>query len=323
MRSWIRSASSAALPLLLLAIAPAAAESADPSGKLLERIVAVVNGQPILLSELEEAKGLFAAAMKRQAKPDAEREGPAFEKNVLEQLVRERLVAQEIDRRGLTANEAAIDRAVEGVMAQNGFGSIDDLQRALRIEGMSLEEYRVNVKKQMETSRLLNSVIRPKIQVTEGDVDASLKRSGEGSSGEWRMDVAMILKAKPKATWKSVDRLRRQIEAGIPFEKVAARESEGPAASEGGKIGWVSPSDLQPELARALETMKPGEVSGVIETKQGFYLLRVAARERGKSEKLSLSREKIREELEKTELDRNFDAFVRGLREKALVEIKL
>jgi peptidyl-prolyl cis-trans isomerase SurA len=318
---WNRS-TSLALSFLFLAAAPANA-GAEPTpapapGKLVERIVAVVNGKPILLSELEETKALFESAAKRDGKP------PLSEKEVLDQVINDRLVAQEIEKRGFTANETAVDRAIDGVMQQNGFQSIEDLKRALRTEGMTLEEYRVNVKKQMETSRLVNSVIRPKVQVTDQDVDAALRRSATDTATEWKSDVAMIFKTKPKATRKSTERLRRQIQAGIPFEKVASRETEGPAKSEGGHIGLVSPSDLQPELAKVLGKIKVGELSDVIETKQGFYLLLVTDRKQGAtSAPTSFNREKLREDLEKTGIDRNLEVFVRGLREKAHVEIKL
>lgn len=311
---------STVLALMLAGIGGVGAETAP--GKTVDRIVAVVNGQPILMSELEEAKGLFAADMKRQKKESAVKD-PDFARNVLDQLVNERLVSQEIEKRGFASNDALVDRAIDGVMQQNGFRTIEELKKALRDEGMSLEEYRGNVKKQLETSRLVNTVIRPKVQVTDQDIDAALRRSSDGEPEQWKMDVRMIFKTKPKATQKSVERLRRQINAGIPFEKVATRETEGPAKSEGGHIGLVSPSDLQPELGKVLEHLKPGDVSNVIETKQGFYLLQVTDRQRVPSKNAALNREKIKNDLEKQEIDRNFEVFIRGLREKAHLEVML
>jgi peptidyl-prolyl cis-trans isomerase SurA len=261
--------------------------------------------------------------MKRQNKTPKPEDDATFSRNVLDQLINERLVAQEIEKRGFSVNDAMVDRAIDGVMQQNAFRSIDELKKALRDEGMSLEEYRVSVKKQMETSRLINAAIRPKVQVADQDIDASLRRSGEGAPTEWKTDVRMILKKKPKATKKSMERLRRQIDAGIPFERVAARETEGPAKTEGGHIGLVSPTDLQPELGKVLSQMKPGQISNVVETKQGFYLIQLIGREQAPTKSAILNRDSVREDLEKKELDRNFELFVRGLREKANVEVKL
>ncbi|MFH1263825.1 MAG: SurA N-terminal domain-containing protein [Pseudomonadota bacterium] len=320
MRCWTRSIS--ILAVFLATTAFTAEMKSPPTGNVVDRIVAVVNGQPILLSELDEAKGQFRTEMLRQKKDDELKE-PEFGKKVLDQLINDRLVGQEIEHRGFMANDAFVDRAIDGVMQQNGFRSADDLRKALRDEGMSLEEYRVNVKKQIETSRLVNAVVRPKVQVNDQDVDAALRTAGTKTEGQWKVDVWMIYKTKPKGTKKGVTRLRREIGAGVPFELVAKRETEGPAKSEGGHIGLVLPSDLQTELRKPLETLNVGQLSDVIETKKGFYLLQVTDRQRATAPVLSIDREKTRENLEKKELDRNFDTFIRGLREKAHVEVML
>jgi peptidyl-prolyl cis-trans isomerase SurA len=320
MPCWIRSIS---FTIVFFAVSAWAAETkSPPTENVVDRIVAVVNGQPILLSELDEAKGQFRTEMLRQKKPDDVKE-PEFGKKVLDQLINDRLVGLEIEHRGFAANDAFVDRAIDGVMQQNGFHTTDDLRKALRDEGMSLEEYRANVKKQIETSRLVNAVVRPKVQVNDQDVDSALRSVGTKPEGQWKVDVWMIYKTKPKGTKKAVTRLRREIGAGVPFEQVAKRETEGPAKSEGGHIGLVLPSDLQPELRNPLEVLKVGQLSEVIEGKKGFYLLQVTDRQRATAPVLSIDREKTREDLEKKELDRNFETFIRGLREKAHVEVML
>ncbi len=297
--------------------------SDKPSAELVDKIVAVVNGEAILLSELEETQGQFLAEMKRLKKVDALGSPSEVKKKVLDQMINERLVTQEIERRGLSANETTIGSAIESVMQQNGFKSLEELRKALKEEGLTLDEYRISLKKQIETSRIMNSHVRAKVSVTDEDVEAAYRKRLNQAPSKTQMVVKMIYKKKPQANLQIMNRLKREIEAGIPFELVARRETEGPAKEEGGNIGLVSPNDLQPELANALVKLNSSEISPVIETKNGFYLLQCIDKKQIVSNDHSHTKELIREELTKLETEKSFDLFIRNLREKAHIEVHL
>jgi parvulin-like peptidyl-prolyl isomerase len=169
----------------------------------------------------------------------------------------------------------------------------------------------------------MNNIIRPRTQVTDQDVVSAMRKRKTDGPLETKVAIRMIFKSKPATSSKEMSRLKRQIETGIPFETIAKRETEGPAKDEGGNIGLVAPTDLQPELATVLEKIKKGEVSGIIETKQGFYLLECYDRQTLATGEGAQLKEQIRDELTKLETDRSFDQFIRELREKAHVEITL
>lgn len=291
-------------------------------GKLLERIVAIVNGDPILLSQLREAESFFRAELKRtkQKKIGSKKE---FKRNVLDQLINERLLEQEIEQRGISANDATVDGAVQTVMLQNRVKSLEEFKRLLRNEGMSLDDYRKSLKKQIESSRLMNTVIRPRVQITNAEVEDAYRRKISDQPSQWKVSLRMIFKEKPKTSLKRMQELEKEIHGGKNFVHVAQRETEGPGKTEGGYIGTVSPSDLQPELSKVLGKLSPGKISEIIETKQGYYLLQCLEKMQVESPQAKEIKEKIREELTQKETERNFDLFVRGIRDKAQVRILL
>ena len=94
---------------------------------------------------------------------------PDFEKKILDQLINEKLVEQEINKKNLDATDTDIDNAISEIMRQNQFGNISQLNQALKNENISMEDYRESLRKQMNHSRFLNYFIRPKVNITPED----------------------------------------------------------------------------------------------------------------------------------------------------------
>ncbi len=294
--------------------------------KLVERIVAVVNDSIILQSELDRSIKNLKKEMKKQSRLKDLGSPKEIQKNVLDQLINEKLVESEIETRGLKANDAMIDRAIAGVMQQNGIRSTDELKKALEQEGLTLETYRSNLKRQIETSQLMNDAIRPRVQVTDEDIQAAFRREQLDSEKTWLWKTRMIFlsKSSSKQAKKNISRLKRRIEAGVPFSQLAKTETEGPGKEKGGLIGNVNPDEMLPALGKELKKLKPGETSPVIETPEGYYLLQLVEKVSEKTKALSETRKKALEaELTERETAREFDSFVRALRDKAHIKVNL
>ncbi|HLG20397.1 MAG TPA: SurA N-terminal domain-containing protein [Bdellovibrionota bacterium] len=303
----------------------AAAPTQTPTSGTIERVVAVVNGKAILLSELEEMETKVKSELTQQKKTDSIGQPSDFRKRTLDQMINDQLISAEIESRGLSANDSMLDAAIADNMRLNGIKNMDELKRALQGEGLTLEEYRSSLKKLIENRNLMSFIARNRVQITERDVEAALQRKLSNTNARWQSRVRMIFKKKnPKVNVEhKMEEFRKQIEAGIPFERVANRETEGPGKGEGGDIGLVQPSDLQPELGEVVATLRPNEISRVIPTEQGFYLLQCVTRVQATAAPAERMKDEVRAELTKLETERQFDAFVRSLREKAQVEVLL
>ena len=292
---------------------------AVPVGKLVDRIVAIVNDKTILNSDLEVAVKKLKDVVKTPTQ-DAEQKA-------LDQLINKILVDQEIEHRGLTANDGVVDSAIAQVMKQNGMSSMDQLIQALKAEHITLEEYRVSLKNQIETSRLINDAIRSKIQISDQDVMAEYRRNLKETEPTNLMRVKMIFKKKSigKGDQKAIKQVERELNIGIPYERLANRETEGPGKGDGGNIGLVNPNEMQPELKAVLLTLKPGETSKPIFTPQGSYLLKCVEITKGKpQDNLSeMQKNEIREKLTQLETEQAFDRLVRDLRGKAHIQVML
>lgn len=123
---------------------------------VIERVVALVDGKPILSSELRHRAAPEERALMARDLP-AWRLAPLRRQllcDVLRRLVDERLVAEEARARGITVTEAEIDQAIEGVAAQQRW-SRPELEAAVMAHGWTLAEYRRELASQLLEARLL------------------------------------------------------------------------------------------------------------------------------------------------------------------------
>ena len=138
--------------------------------EVIDRVMAVVNGKVITLSELTEREAPLAKqATETFSGSEREKRLADISKKVLDSLIEDLLLEREAERLGMKVSERDIDDAIEDVKKQN---SLDDagLKIALKKEGLTYEGYRSQIKNQIEKSRVIGQQVRSKVNVTEKDL---------------------------------------------------------------------------------------------------------------------------------------------------------
>lgn len=116
--------------------------------------------------------------------------------------------------------------------------------------------------------------------------------------------------------------LRERIEAGADFAELARLNSEDGTAARGGDLGWVYPGDTVPEFERAMNALKPGELSAPVRTPFGFHLIRVEERRAG-DPSAERRRQQARQALRERKADEAYQEWLRQLRDRTYVEMRL
>lgn len=153
------------------------------------------------------------------------------------------------------------------------------------------------------------------------------KRSGEQKSvveqNKTRHILVRVNDLVSEAEAKSkIERLRDRIAGGAKFEEIAKLGSEDGSASRGGELGWVSPGDTVPEFEAAMSKAALNSVVGPVRTQFGFHLLEVTER-RSQDVTREKSRQSARAALRERKADEAYQTWLRELRDRATVEIKL
>ena len=267
--------------LLALAIAlPAQAQmltSAAPANQPLDRIVAVVNDDVILQSELNEA----VASVQQQYAGHTEQLPPmnVLQQQVLNRLVLMRLQVQKAQDQNIRVSDADIDQAIAGVAEQNKL-TPDQLRAEVERSGASFASFRRQLGDQITVQRLHQSVVQDSVSVTDSEID-NLLSSPTYKAGEVHLahiqisipggaDAATIQASQTKA-----DQAIAAIKGGMDFNAAAIRFSDASDALEGGDLGWRRMDEIPPAFADTIASMKPGEASPALRGPTGFHILKL------------------------------------------------
>ena len=323
--------------LRVAAMLLAAMTMALPSGtaaaaaEMVDRIVAVVNGDIIVLSELRQISRNYLDRMSDQFKvAGGDEQLREAERRILDQLIDEKLVNQEADRLAITFSEREVDMAVKDMQNRN---KLNDAQfaAALAEEGLTMPKYREQLKSQMKKVRVIDQEIKSRIQVSKEEVDAYYEKHADDFNAEPEVRIQQIrLIIPPESSAGEVNRIQAQAESilakikgGEDFTSLVGLYSQDPTAQAGGDMGTFKRGELLPAIDEYAFSMKPGEVSPVIRTEGGFHIVKVV----GRREPTALSDEERRAEVkdvifsEKAEED--FKVWIEKLRKKAYIEVHL
>jgi peptidyl-prolyl cis-trans isomerase SurA len=307
--------------MVILSVAPEApAESLD-------RIVAVVNNDIILYSELQEQIKLM-----KNINPNIALSSPheqeQLQHQVLERMIADRLAEQEVSRLKINVTDADIEKAVANFKRENGF-SDDQLKYVLQQEGKSIEEFRKGIKKQIERGRLIERVLKSKTVVTDKQIDDYLKTASVPPDTDERRHLAVIfLPVQGAGQADEVEALAREIhkrlQQGDDFSRIAREYSRGPAAEEGGDIGFIAAKDLAPPIESATRGLAANEFTAPMKTPQGFYLIKVIEVQRDRQVVSSTdARDRARNILFQQEIDRKYEQWIKELTDRAFIKVNL
>jgi peptidyl-prolyl cis-trans isomerase SurA len=258
----------------------AAAQSA-PRVIELDRIVAVVNDDVIVRSELEARTRLVKDQLRQSgtAPPPEDVLG----KQVLERLILERLQIQIAERAGMRVEDETLNKAVEQVARQNNL-NVSQFKQVLERDGFDFAKFRQDVRNEILISRLQQRQLQNRITVSDRDIDnylSTLQTQGTDASA---YRLLHILVAVPEAaSSQDIARARREAEQiveelrnGSDFAKLAVSRSDGQQALQGGDLGWRDGSELPTIFADVVPKMSRGGISDPIKSSSGFHVVQLA-----------------------------------------------
>ncbi len=314
----------------IMVLVSTATATASAAAEVVDRIVAVVNEDIILLSELQERVRPYAQRISQQGFDDEKERQMLFKirEEMLNRLVDEKLTDQEIQRNDIQVDEAQVDQTIERIKKANAFTD-EDLRLFLEREQLSMEQYRAKIKEQVLRTRLVNYEVKSKIVITDEEIQAYYDSHPELYGGTISYHLRNILMRAPdfatdserREVQERIQAIRSRIEAGESFADLAATYSQSPTAAEGGDLGEFEKKMLSPQIQEALEALQPGQMTPILDTDQGFQLFYVEAINRGEGKPLESVREEIQQKLFTEVVDKKFVSWLETLRSQSHIRI--
>ncbi|MEM7480480.1 MAG: peptidyl-prolyl cis-trans isomerase [Acidobacteriota bacterium] len=289
------------LPRTLLVLAFLLA--APPAlGETVYKVVMNVNDEILSLYDYEERKKEFEQQLLAQDNlPTAQRRQILDElpKRVFRLMFEELLLISRAKQTGVFISEEDVDRQLDRIRESFGIETESDFQRALQQNGMTLDDFREQTRRQAMIDNLLYRDVSATLEVPDEVVRRIYRENPEDFQDPERLrlqEIVVLEDSDLSADERSAvaDEIRGAVAAGGDLAEIAEARSAAGETSGLIALGWVSPGDLAPELEEPIWKLQSGEISAPIEARGGLHLVKVLEREEASEKPFSEVQEAIR-----------------------------
>lgn len=236
---------------------------AKPSDPNVRKATAIVNGEIITGTEVDERLSLIILANDGQLPPE---EVARFRSQILTNLIDEALQIQEAAANEIEVTDAEVTQYFERVAEQNFKRSVADTDKYLTSKGSSIATLKRQIKAELAWNRLLSRNVRPFINVSDDEVNAIMERINltKGTT-EYRLGEIYLsaTSENQEQVFANAKKILEQIQQGGSFTAYARQFSEASTAAVGGDLGWVRIEQLPQSLATAASQMSENEIVAV------------------------------------------------------------
>jgi len=302
-----------------------------PAASLAEQIdgiAVIVNDDPITNYEVGKEQGDMEKALAGNPAKKTVDDGQLREA-ALNSLINKKLITQKIKELDIKISDEEIKQAIEDIKKQNNI-SQETLVAALNSQGISYEQYKAQLREQLERLRLISQEVRSKIQITEKEVRDFYSANPEKFKKEESFRARLItLKIPADASPEQRKRLTEKASAifteaksGKNFEELARKYSDDPSAKEGGDLGTFKKGEMLPEFEAALMKLQPGEVGEPFATQSGIHIVKLEERSQVEGQSYEKVRREIEDILYKKKSEERFNQWLAELRKNAAIDMR-
>jgi peptidyl-prolyl cis-trans isomerase SurA len=327
-----------ALALLLGHVRPAEAV-------VVERIVAIVGERAILLSELRDRARPYLVAVQQKLPTGAQQaaaESQIF-KELIEKMIDEELEAQAASKARVSVSTEEIDNAIQNIAASQGMTTEQLYKSALAASGMTRQEYREELRRQILEGKMVQLRVRGKVRISEEDVRTQFERTvrEERRRREYRPSW-IVLRIMPGSSPEAIAErkalaadLIARARRGEDFAELARKFSDDPETRDkGGDLGIRAPQGspnaitgkrpvMAPELENVLLPLEPGQVAGPLQVGDAIAVLKLVDRQASRYTTLEAARGEMLQRLQAEILEKAKRRWLEDLKKRTHIDVRL
>jgi peptidyl-prolyl cis-trans isomerase SurA len=319
---------------------------------IVEEIIARVDNAIITRSDYVKAEQAGQAELQQQFPGNWQAKWAEHQKETLRGLIDQQLLLEKGKELGITGDTQVVKRLDE-MRRKMGLKSMDELEEEAKKQGISFEDFREQIRTGAVAEQVIGQEVGSKLHITNEEAQAWYNAHQKDLDGPEEISLSEVMvavqPAKPSEESKdnpnaaaAVDKdkplppdpakvaeaqakanaLLEQLRKGAKFEDVVKQSSDGPTAADGGRLGTFKRGELVKDFEDKTFSLKAGEYTDVIPTKQGFIILRVNAHRAAGVPPLKDIEEQVKQAVYAEKLEPAARAYLTKLRDEAYIDIK-
>jgi peptidyl-prolyl cis-trans isomerase SurA len=321
---------------------------AAPAGTIVDEIIARVDSSIITRADFDKAKQADMNELQQQSPGNWQAKWTERQKDTLRGLIDRELLLEKGKELGITGETEVVKR-LNQMRIQMGLKSMDELEEEAKKQGVSYDDLKEQIRAGAVAEQVISQEVGSKIfpRITNDEVQQFYDQHQKELEGPEKLSLSEIMvsipapqpspenkdnpsaaappaedpakvaeaELKAKALWD-------QLQKGAKFDDVAKKNSNGPTAADGGYLGEFKRGELSKDLEDQTFSLKAGEYTGVIRTRQGFIILKVNAHRAAGVPPLKDVENQIKEAIYSQKLEPQARAYLTKLRDEAYIDIK-
>lgn len=323
------------------------ADNKNADSNIVEEIIARVDNSIITRSDYAKAEQAGLNETQQQFPETWQSKWAERQKETLRGLIDQQLLLEKGKELGITG-ETQLIKQLNDMRVKMGLKSMDELEEAARKEGISWEDFKEQIRSSAVAEQVIGQEVGAKLQITNAEALAWYNKHEKDLDRPEEVSLSEIMVAIPQASPESKDNpdaatpvqpppedpakvaeaeakakaLLEQLHKGANFEDLAKKSSDGPTAADGGRLGTFKRGELVKDFEDKTFSLKPGEYTDVIRTKQGFIILKVNDHHPAGIPPFKDIEERIKGAVYAEKLEPAARAYLTKLRDEAYIDIK-
>ena len=312
---------------------PKVTPTADPGGRVVEEIIARVNNDIITKTEYDKA----LASAEDDAKQECESRCTPEQlqaatddrrKNALRDLIDQSLLVQRGKDMGISV-ETDVIKQLDQIRIQNKIADMDALEKAVTSQGLNWEDFKNNIRSHILTQKVIGQEVGSHITIPESEAKKFYEEHKSEFIGPESVALAEIVvstEGKKDAELpdlkKKAETALKRVNDGENFDDIAKRMSDGSTKEQGGYLGVYKRGELAKQIEDKVFSMKRNQLTEVMETKQGYLILKVLEHYDEGQQAFEKVKDKIMNRLYEERMQPALKDYLKTLREQSYVIIK-
>jgi peptidyl-prolyl cis-trans isomerase C len=304
--------------------APPVAEPVKPVPEQLPEVLARVNGENVTKSDFDK---LIAQMEMSAGQPVPKERRDEIYRSALDQLVTYTLLKQETAARGIKADDKEVEQQMQQIRGQ--FKTEEEFTKALAGRGMTPDRLRSDMTKEAGIKTMMDAEVAGVPPVSDAEIRDFYEKNPDKFKQPEGVRASHILIPVPqgaddaakKAAKAKAQAVLKKVKAGGDFAKLAQENSSDGSAQQGGDLGFFTRGQMVGPFDSAAFSMKPGEISDLVETQFGFHIIKVTEKKEASTLPLEQVTERVREFLAGQRKQERGQAFINALKGKSKIEV--